>query len=355
MRLDDFDYALPPERIAQRPVEPRDASRLLVLERSSGGWRDARFADLAGFLEAGDLLVLNDTKVFPARLFAEAETGRRLEFLLTRPADSEDPERAGGREWWALARPARKAHVGQRLPLPGGRDAGVTVLEAGAAGARRIRLDVPGDAWEWIATHGHVPLPPYIDRPDEPGDRNRYQTVYARRRGAVAAPTAGLHFTPRILEALERRGIGRATLTLHVGPGTFRPVVSERVEDHATEREWYQVPAETAAALARTRERGGRIVAVGTTTVRALESAAQALGSGALAGAPVAGWTGLTIVPGHEFRLVDAMLTNFHLPRSSLLLLVAAFAGRERVLAAYRHAIEAKYRFYSYGDAMLIA
>ncbi|MGH7588802.1 MAG: tRNA preQ1(34) S-adenosylmethionine ribosyltransferase-isomerase QueA [Gemmatimonadota bacterium] len=357
MRLDDYEYALPPERIAQRPLEPRDASRLLVLDRSSGTWRDARFPDLAELLAPGDLLVINDTRVFPARLFAEGEGGGRLEFLLTRPADTDDPERAAGTEWWALARPARRAQPGRRLAIvaPAGAEAAIEVLETGEAGARRIRLDVPGDAWSWISAHGHVPLPPYIHRPDDPRDRDRYQTVYARRRGAVAAPTAGLHFTPGLLDALARRGIGQATLTLHVGPGTFRPVVAERVEDHAMEGEWYEVPAETAEALARSQASGGRIVAVGTTTVRALESAAAAWGSTAGGARPVSGWTDLTIVPGHEFRLVDAMVTNFHLPRSSLLLLVAAFAERERILAAYRHAVEAGYRFYSYGDAMLIA
>jgi S-adenosylmethionine:tRNA ribosyltransferase-isomerase len=358
--MDDYEYKLPPERIAQHPLEPRDASRLLVLDRSSGTWRDARFSDLAGFLTPGDLLVLNDTRVFPARLFAEGDGGGLLEFLLTRPADTDDPERAAGTEWWSLARPARRANPGRQLALlaPAGIDAAVLVLEAGDAGARRIRLDVPGDPWSWIAAHGHVPLPPYIHRPDEPGDRDRYQTVYARRRGAVAAPTAGLHFTTELLRALERRGIGRATLTLHVGPGTFRPVVAERVEDHAMDSEWYEVSGETAEALAGARAAGSRVVAVGTTTVRALESAARAWGSSAdtvAAARPVEGWTDLTIVPGHEFRLVDGMVTNFHLPRSSLLLLVAAFAGRERILAAYRHAVEAGYRFYSYGDAMLIA
>ena len=352
----DYDYALPPERIAQRPLEPRGASRLLVLDRSSGSCRDARFPDLAELLAPGDLLVINDTRVFPARLFAEDARGGRLEFLLTRPADADDPERAAGTEWWALARPARRAQAGRRLAIvaPVGAEAAIEVLEVGEAGARRIRLHVPGDAWGWISAHGHVPLPPYIRRPDEPRDRDRYQTVYARRRGAVAAPTAGLHFTPGVLDALERRGIGRATLTLHVGPGTFRPVVAERVEDHAMEGEWYDVPSETAETLARTRASGGRIVAVGTTTVRALESAARVWGRTADAARPASGWTDLTIVPGYEFRAVDAMVTNFHLPRSSLLLLVAAFAGRERVLAAYRHAVDAGYRFYSYGDAMLI-
>lgn len=357
MRIDDYDYALPAGRIAQRPVEPRDASRLLVLDRSLGVWRDARFPELADILAPGDLMVLNDTRVIPARLFATGEGGGRVEFLLTRPADTDDPERATGTDWWALARPSRRAQPGRRLPLvaPAGVDAAVLVQEAGTAGTRRIRLDVPGEPWDWISAHGHVPLPPYIQRPDEPGDRDRYQTVYACRRGAVAAPTAGLHFTPALLDALEGRGVGRATVTLHVGPGTFRPVVAERVEDHVMEEEWYDVPVEAAEAVTRTRASGGRIVAVGTTTVRALESAARAWRSTAGdAPRPVSGWTDLTILPGHEFRLVDAVLTNFHLPRSSLLLLVAAFAGRERVLAAYRHAVEAGYRFYSYGDAMLI-
>ncbi|HWC06872.1 MAG TPA: tRNA preQ1(34) S-adenosylmethionine ribosyltransferase-isomerase QueA [Gemmatimonadota bacterium] len=356
MRIDDYDYPLPPGRIAQRPVEPRDASRLLVLERSTGNRRDARFPEIVDVLAPGDLLVVNDTRVFPARLFATGEDGGRVEFLLTRPADTDEPERASGTEWWALARPSRRARPGRRLAIVAraGTDAAVEVVEEAEAGVRRIRLDVPDDPWDWITEHGHVPLPPYIHRPDDPADRDRYQTVYARRRGAVAAPTAGLHFTPELLNQLERRGIGRATVTLHVGPGTFRPVAAERVEDHAMEGEWYEVPAATAEALARARAAGGRIVAVGTTTVRALESAAAVRGRTAGLAGGVSGWTDLTIVPGHEFRLVDTMVTNFHLPRSSLLLLVAAFAGRERVLDAYGHAVEAGYRFYSYGDAMLI-
>ena len=265
MRIDDYDYALPPERIAQRPIEPRDASRLLVLERSTGNRRDARFPDIADLLAPGDLLVVNDTRVFPARLFARGEGGGRVEFLLTRPADADEPERGRGTDWWALARPSRRARPGRRLPIVAalGGDASVEIVEAAEAGARRIRLDVPGDPWDWITAHGHVPLPPYIQRPDEPGDRDRYQTVYARRRGAVAAPTAGLHFTPELLDALEGRGIGRATVTLHVGPGTFRPVTAERVEEHSMAGEWYEVPAGTARALAKARAVVGRIVAVG--------------------------------------------------------------------------------------------
>lgn len=207
---------------------------------------------------------------------------------------------------------------------------------------RSVELDVPTPAWEWIFEHGHVPLPPYIDRDDESSDRERYQTVYATHRGAIAAPTAGLHFTPELLARLEERGIERATLTLHVGPGTFRPVTTERAEDHTMDAEWLDVPEATAEAVARARQRGNRVVAVGTTTVRALESSARH------------GWTDLYIRPGHEFRCVDALVTNFHLPRSTLLLLVAAFAGTELILDAYHHAVDSGYRFYSYGDAMLI-
>ena len=230
-----------------------------------------------------------------------------------------------------------------------------TVLATLSGGGRRVRLDVPGAPWAWIAENGHVPLPPYITREDAAQDRERYQTVYARHRGAVAAPTAGLHFTPALLDLLEGRGVGRAAITLHVGPGTFRPITAERAEEHEMAAEWYRIPPETATAVAETRARGGRIVAVGTTTVRALESAARGDAGREPNGArAIAGWTDLTIRPGHLFRSVDALVTNFHLPRSSLLLLVAAFAGPELTLSAYRHAVEAGYRFYSYGDAMLI-
>ena len=282
--------------------------------------------------------------------------GATIELLLARPFGAEDPEAAAGREWAALAGPARKARPGDVLALLDRRGepaagARAEVLEVLPGGARRIRLDVPGDPWRWIEDHGHVPLPPYIERTDEPVDRDRYQTVYARRRGAVAAPTAGLHFTTPLLDRLAAAGVGRVALTLHVGPGTFRPVTAERAEDHAMEAEWYRIGPEAAAAIGGTRAAGGRVVAVGTTVVRALESAARSGGGNP---APAHGWTDLFIRPGHAFRSVDALVTNFHLPRSTLLLLVAAFAGRERVLAAYRHAVEAGYRFYSYGDAMLI-
>lgn len=354
--MDLLDYELPSERIAQLPAERRDASRLLIVDRGAGTWRDARFPDLVEALAPGDLLVVNETAVFPARLHARTPAGGAVELLLTRPLDSDDSAAGSGREWAALARPARRARRGTDLELldregvasPGAR---AVVTGAGEAGTRRIRLEVPGDPWGWIEAHGHVPLPPYIARPDRAEDRERYQTVYARRRGAVAAPTAGLHFTLELLERLASRGIRRASVTLHVGPGTFRPVTAERAEDHVMDAEWYRIPAETAVALADARARGRRVVAVGTTTVRALESGALAGEAGPVA---VEGWTELYIRPGHEFRWVDAMVTNFHLPRSTLLLLVAAFAGADLTLASYRHAVVAGYRFYSYGDAMLI-
>jgi S-adenosylmethionine:tRNA ribosyltransferase-isomerase len=362
MRMDRFDYELPPDRIAQFPAARRDESRLLIVDRRAGTWRDATFPDLADALAAGDLLVVNETAVFPARLRARRPGGGEVELLLTRPLDADDPREAGGSEWAALARPARKARAGEPLELleRTGEPAAVAraiVTGAEPGGVRHVRLEVPGDPWEWIEAHGHVPLPPYIARPDLDEDRARYQTVYARLRGAVAAPTAGLHFTPELLARLNARGVERAALTLHVGPGTFRPVTAERADEHVMDREWYRIPEETGAAIARSRTRGNRVVAVGTTTVRALETAGrQWARPDDPAGGPaaVAGWTDLFIRPGHEFQWVNAVVTNFHLPRSTLLLLVAAFAGTDLVLAAYRHAVEAGYRFYSYGDAMVI-
>ncbi len=346
--MDAFDYELPAHRIAQYPKQHREQSRLLIVDRQSASWRDAEFPDLVEALVPGDLLVVNDTRVFPARLFARRSSGAKVELLLSRPLDDEDPERASGRVWEALARPAKKARPGERLtllahdghPVPGAW-VEITAPREGP-GMRAVQLDVPTSAWEWIFEHGHVPLPPYIDRDDESSDRERYQTVYAAHRGAIAAPTAGLHFTPELLASLEERGVERAMLTLHVGPGTFRPVTTKRAEDHTMDAEWLDVPEATADAVARARQRGNRVVAVGTTTVRALESSTRQ------------GWTDLYIRPGHEFQCVDALVTNFHLPRSTLLLLVAAFAGTELILDAYRHAVDSGYRFYSYGDAMLI-
>jgi S-adenosylmethionine:tRNA ribosyltransferase-isomerase len=342
-----FDYELPAERIAQDPAEPRDAARLLVIDRRSVGYRDAHVRDLEAFVRPGDCLVVNDTRVVPARLLGRiAGTDRAAEVLLVRAGEDGD--------WDALVRPARRCVPGAAIVLADGA-ARAVVTGIGDAGRRRVRLEWPGTVAELLATHGLPPLPPYIRRYRKPGgeDWTRYQTVYAARDGAVAAPTAGLHFTPELLDALAGRGVEVHPITLHVGPATFRPVRVARVGEHRMEAERYEVSEATARALGEARREGRRVVAVGTTTVRALESAVGPDGA-LVAGA---GWTELTITPGpagHRFRVVDALLTNFHLPRSSLLLLVSAFASRERVLDAYRHALAAGYRFYSYGDAMLI-
>jgi S-adenosylmethionine:tRNA ribosyltransferase-isomerase len=341
--LAQFDYALPPDRIAQEPAEPRDAARLLVLDRRSGISRDSRLDDLGASLRAGDCLVVNDTRVLPARLLGRiAGTERDVEVLLLH---------ADGDEWAALLRPARRCPVGTTVVLADGA-VRATVTAREELGRARLRFDRPGPVEALLEAHGLPPLPPYIQRYRKPGgeDAARYQTVYASRPGAVAAPTAGLHFTTELLTELTDRGIELHRVTLHVGPGTFRPVRARRVAEHRMEAERFEVSRATAAALTRARREGRRVVAVGTTTVRTLETVAHADGSVA----PGAGWTDLTILPGYRFRAVDVLLTNFHLPRSSLLLLVSAFAGRERVLEAYAHAVAAGYRFYSYGDAMLI-
>ncbi len=336
MQTSDFDYDLPPSCIAQRPG-PRGESRLLRLA-ADGAIGHHRIADLPRLLRSGDLLVVNDTQVIPARLqVTRTETGGRLELLLV--------ERLAARQWLALARPARRAVPGRtfdledrlRLQISEKRDDGQVVVEFS----------------EPIEPHlerfGHVPLPPYIRRPDDRRDRTAYQTVYARRPGAVAAPTAGLHFTRDLLDELERAGIGVAAITLHVGIGTFRPVAAERIEDHRMDSERFEIPAKAVEAIRKTRCQGGRIVAVGTTVVRTLESAVRKTGTIE----PCAGRTDLFIRPGFRFAAVDLLLTNFHLPRSTLLMLVSAFAGRDAVIAAYRQAIAAGYRFYSYGDCML--
>lgn len=345
----DFDYPLPDEAIAQQPAARGD-SRLLVLDAEGEG-RHRRVRDLPRLLRPGDLLIVNDTRVIPARLFGRRRPGGgRVELLLIEPH--------GERAWDALARPGRKARPGTVLDLgfedKGGAQPGpqpsVEVVAKGDDGRHRIRFSEP------IEPHlehlGHVPLPPYIKRPDSERDRDRYQTVWAERPGAIAAPTAGLHFTHEILAALEAQGIGHARVTLHVGIGTFKPVTAKLVHEHTMDSERYEIPGETAEAIRRTRRQGGRIVAVGTTVVRTLETVAEGEGRGTVHSG--SGSTGLFIVPGYRFQVVDVLLTNFHLPRSTLLMLVSAFAGRERVLAAYREALAAGYRFYSYGDAMLL-
>jgi S-adenosylmethionine:tRNA ribosyltransferase-isomerase len=340
MRVAEFDYDLPAERIAQSAA-PRGASRLLVLDAPDAG-RHRSVADLPELLLPGDLLVVNDTRVLPARLFATRATGGgRVEVLLV--------EKLAPRRWDALARPGRKTRPGTRLVLAPG--LGATVVAKRVDGRHTLELDA--EIEPHLETLGHVPLPPYIGRADTEEDRERYQTIFAREPGAIAAPTAGLHFSAELLERLAARGVERAAVTLHVGIGTFKPVTADLVHEHVMEKERYEISAAAAEAIERARRAGRRIVAVGTTVVRTLESAAARSSSGSIE--PGAATTDLFIYPGFRFRAVDLLLTNFHLPRSSLLMLVSAFAGRERVLEAYREAIDAGYRFYSYGDAMLVA
>jgi S-adenosylmethionine:tRNA ribosyltransferase-isomerase len=339
----DFDYDLPASSIAQEPA-PRGESRLLVLDRT-GPERHARVRDLPRLLRPGDLLVLNDTRVIPARLYGRSAGGGKMEILLIEPLAE--------REWDALVKPGRRARPGARFEIGEGLLA--EVIDKREDGRYRLRFSEPVEPH--LERLGHIPLPPYIHRPDTPEDRERYQTVYARRPGAVAAPTAGLHFTSELLREIAEAGVEIARVTLHVGIGTFKPVSAERIAEHRMERERYEIGEETAEAIRRARAAGRRIVAVGTTVVRTLEGAAVAGGGEVRAGS---GATDLFIYPdspdspGFRFQVVDALLTNFHLPRSTLLMLVSAFAGRERVLAAYEEAIREGYRFYSYGDAMLL-
>ena len=349
MRLEDFDYRLPPDRVAQVPAARRDSSRLLVLDRAVPELVETAFASIGRHLAQGDLLVLNDTRVIPARLRCRKITGGRVELLLVAREDS-DPE---GRTWSCLASTSRGLRPGSRLGIAPGFEA--EFLGESGEGRIRVRLHAEGgDVGRAIERHGTIPLPPYIRRDEADArdaiDRERYQTVYARADGAIAAPTAGLHFTPELLEGLRARGIATAALTLHVGPGTFQPVRAALVEGHRLLPEAFRLPEETAVAIAACRARGGRVVAVGTTVVRVLEGRARDDGGVE----PGEGWCGTYITPGYRFRAVDALLTNFHLPRTSLLILVSAFAGRERILAAYEDAIARGLRFYSYGDAMLI-
>jgi S-adenosylmethionine:tRNA ribosyltransferase-isomerase len=336
MRRADFSYPLPRELIAQHPLPERAASRLLALDGGSGALRDLRFADFPSLLQPGDLLVVNDTRVLPARLLGRKASGGACELLLERILDTH--------RILAQARASKGLRPGTSISLPGGATAEVI-----ARRGELHELALDRDALAYFEAHGNMPLPPYIGREAEAADRERYQTVFADEPGAVAAPTAGLHFDQAMLQALERAGVGIARLTLHVGAGTFQPLRSDDVAAHRMHAERYSVPAATVAAIEAARQHGGRVVAVGTTVVRALESAAAA---GELAA--TGGETDIFIVPGHRFRVVDALLTNFHLPESTLLMLVAAFAGRERVLAAYHHAIAGRYRFFSYGDAMFV-
>ena len=339
-----FDYELPPDRIAQEPAESRDASRLLVVDRVRGSWIDARFSDLPRWLRTGDCVVVNESRVISARLLGVLEgEGRPVELLMLRPLD--------GPRWEALVRPGKRCRIGARVTLAGGA-ARATLLEHRALGARAVEIEAPWPVDELMERHGLPPLPPYIERYDapKPEDWERYQTVYATANGSVAAPTAGLHFTTKLLEQLGAAGVEVHRVILHVGVGTFRPIRAATVEQHRLEPESAQVPAATAEAVNRARARGRRIISVGTTTTRTLEWAADDTGQVRTR----SGGADLFIYPGHRFRVIDALVTNFHLPRSTLLLLVSAFAGRELVLDSYRHAIAHGYRFYSYGDAMLI-
>ena len=355
LRVSDFDFELPEELIAQQPPAERGQSRMLTWDRAGGALRDCQFSQFPALLRAGDLLVLNDSRVIPARLYARRTLRRdkekpsgRIEVMLTEPV--------GENRWHALVRPGRKIAIGERLvfPAPDGQIAlEAEVLERGEFGDRLIEFAAVEDFFGILDRIGHIPLPPYIHREDGSADRDRYQTVFSRERGSVAAPTAGLHFTSQMLERIAGSGVEIARVTLHVGLGTFAPLRVERVDEVRLHRERYSISAETAEAVNRARREQRRIVAVGTTVVRTLEAAAQRAGSASLAAHSAE--TNIFIAPGFEFQLVGALLTNFHLPQSSLLMLVSAFAGREKVLAAYRHAVDGRYRFFSYGDCMFIA
>lgn len=362
MLVSEFDFDLPQELIAQQPLPERAGARMLSLSRKTGEWSDGWFHDFPESLREGDLLVLNDSRVIPARLYgrrmaragAEEPTGR-IEVLLT--------EQVSEWEWKALVRPGRKVLRGERLVFgdaiadantPRSADAlQAEVIEHGELGMRTLRFAAVEDFFARLERFGHVPLPPYIRRQDQGTDRERYQTVYARERGSVAAPTAGLHFTPEVLERIRARGVRTAYVTLHVGLGTFQPVRAERVEDIRLHAERYTLTAEAAAGLNSARDEGRRVIAAGTTTVRTLEHCAATACGGRFEAH--SGSTDIFISPGFQFRVVSAMLTNFHLPQSSLLMLVGAFGGHERVMAAYRHAVAQRYRFFSYGDCMFVS
>jgi len=351
MRLSDFDYALPEELIAQEPLEQRDASRMLIVNRATQTFEDSKFELLPEYIRSGDLLVVNNTRVFPARLLGHREpSGGRVEVLLLRELEPT--------VWEALLRPAHRLEAGARVRF-GNSGLRAEVLASSANGSRRLRFEAEGERERQkelierlLNEQGQTPLPRYIRRPlgTSTSDRERYQTVFAREKGAIAAPTAGLHFTAAALSALQARQVGVVEITLHVGYGTFEPVRVDVVEQHRVAAESFHISEAAAAAINQTRAAGGRVIAVGTTTTRALESAVNEQGT-IRAGA---GEAELTITPGYNFRITDALLTNFHLPRSSLLLLVSAFAGRDLTLAAYRHAVAERYRFYSYGDCMFV-
>jgi S-adenosylmethionine:tRNA ribosyltransferase-isomerase len=338
----DYDYNLPPELIAQTPLEPRDRSRLLVLDRARDSVEHRTFRDIVDYLGANDLLVVNDSRVIPARLHGWRPTGGRAEVLLLRPL--------GEGRWEALVRPGRRLRPGSEIVLAdrdGERsDARVAIIERRPEGSAVVAL--PDAVASRLDDFGEMPLPPYIH--ERLADQERYQTVYSRIEGSAAAPTAGLHFTPELMADIRQRGVRIAEVTLHVGIGTFQPVKVDDVREHEMHAEWFHVPPETLRAIAETRERGGRVIAVGTTSCRTLES----IDRDAERVDGLSGWTSLFITPGFQFKNVDALVTNFHLPRSTLMLMVSAFAGRERILATYAEAVKNRYRLFSFGDAMLI-
>jgi S-adenosylmethionine:tRNA ribosyltransferase-isomerase len=356
MRLTDFDYYLPPELIAQRPLEHRDQSRMMVVERGTGKISHHVFREFPGLLSPRDLLVLNNTKVFPARLLGRrrgvtakiarkhplASLPAQIEVLLLRPL--------GNDEWEVLVRPGRKMRPGERAFFGQG-ELECEVIGWGERGIRQVRFNYQGSFEEWVDRLGHIPLPPYIHRGDDPADQVQYQTLFASKRGAVAAPTAGLHFTAEVFEELKGRGVDWGEITLHVGLGTFQPVEAENIENHQMHQEWYEINSEAADKINAAHAAGRRVLAVGTTAARTLETVARQTAGPMV---PSSGETSLFIYPGFPFRAVDGLLTNFHLPQSTLLMLVSAFAGRELILEAYRQAIEKRYRFYSFGDCMLI-
>ncbi|HLK67965.1 MAG TPA: tRNA preQ1(34) S-adenosylmethionine ribosyltransferase-isomerase QueA [Bryobacteraceae bacterium] len=352
MNLADFDYHLPEELIAQEPLAERSASRMLVLYRAEGRWEDRQFREFPSFLHRGDCLVLNDSRVFPARLLGHREGVRAMPIGKGNPRRREylsgevevfllRPVTADGKDWDALVRPGRKMRVGERIRF-GESGLEAEIVARGELGERTVRFHAEGDLFEEFEKIGHIPLPPYIRRADQAADRERYQTVFAREKGSVAAPTAGLHFTGTVLDECRARGAEVAYVTLHVGLGTFQPLHTEQVEEARLHHESYRITDENAAKI----RAAERVVAVGTTSMRTIETVWR---SGQLSGE-----TGIFLYPGCEFGVAGALLTNFHLPRTSLLLLVCAFAGTELALTAYRHAVEARYRFYSYGDCMLI-
>ncbi len=370
MLLSDFHFELPQELIAQQPLTQRDASRMLILNRKKLAWEDSEFHSLPDLLRGDELIVVNNARVIPARLFGRREgvlsekpghnrrtvrefLSSEIEVLLTRQIAPE--------EWEALVRPGRKMRVGERVVFGDG-ELSAEVIGRGEYGLRRIRLTAKGDITQAIERLGHMPLPPYISREDEPADRERYQTIFADHPGAVAAPTAGLHFSPAILEKLRERGIEMASITLDVGLGTFQPIHEAEIDQHQIHTERYEIPEAAAAAICKARRDGRPILAIGTTVVRALEDAASK--SAARHGEkwdptkslvePGPAEASIFLKPGHTFRVVNQLLTNFHLPQSTLLILVSAFAGREFILQAYRHAVDARYRFYSYGDCIWI-